>query len=220
LWSIVNLSETQKVNRIDPEYFQPKYERLISKIRSKDFQTLETFIKTHSTGFPFQSENYQEAGIPLIRINNIQKGYLDLSNSAYLSEKDYLLSPKDIAKSGDIVLSMSGSIGMTALIPKDIPKSIINQRILRITVQNIEKDYLVLLLNSMIGSYQLERIGTGGVQTNISYKDIKNILIPILSKPTQQKIAELVQKSHEARKKAKEFLEEAKHKVEELIENN
>ena len=36
---------------------------------------------------------------------------------------------------------------------------------------------------------------------------------------TQQQIAELVQKSHEARKKAKELLEEAKRKVEELIEN-
>ncbi|KKQ20542.1 MAG: Type I restriction modification DNA specificity domain protein [Candidatus Nomurabacteria bacterium GW2011_GWA1_37_20] len=219
LWNIVNLSEVKEVGRIDAEYFQPKYEKLISKIKSKNPQTLETFIRTHSTGFPFQSENYQETGIPLIRINNIQKGYLDLSNSAYLSEKDYLLSPKDIAKSGDIVLSMSGSIGMTALVPKDIPKSIINQRILRITPQNIEKDYLVLLLNSIVGSYQLERIGTGGLQTNISYKDIKNILIPVLSKPIQQKISKLIQKSHEARKKAKELLEEAKHKVEELIES-
>ena len=78
----------------------------------------------------------------------------------------------------------------------------------------------MLLLNSIIGSYQLERIGTGGVQTNISYKDIKNIIIPILPKPIQQKISELVKKSHESRKKVKELLEEAKRKVEELIENN
>ena len=78
----------------------------------------------------------------------------------------------------------------------------------------------MLLLNSIIGSYQLERIGTGGVQTNISYKDIKNILIPILPKPTQQKIAELVKQSHEARKKSKKLLEEAKQKVEDLIENS
>ena len=41
----------------------------------------------------------------------------------------------------------------------------------------------------------------------------------MLPRPIQQKIAELVQKSHEARKKAKELLEEAKRKVEELIEN-
>ena len=152
-----------------------------------------------------------------LRINNIKRGYLDLSDTAYLSEKDYLSSPKDTAKPGDIVLSMSGTIGMTAMIPSDIPKSSINQRILRFTSKNIEKEYLVLLLNSIVGSYQLERIGTGGVQTNISYKDIKNVLIPELHTSTQQKIADLVRKSYEARKKTKELLEEAKRKVELVI---
>ena len=93
-----------------------------------------------------------------------------------------------------------------------------NQRILKISSTGIDKDYLVLLLNSIVGRYQLERIGTGGVQTNISYKDIKNILIPELSSATQEKIADLARQSHEARKKAKELLGEAKRKVEELIE--
>lgn len=37
---------------------------------------------------------------------------------------------------------------------------------------------------------------------------------------TQQKIAEFVRQSHESRKKAKELLEEAKRKVEELIEKS
>ena len=220
LFSVVNLSDVKSSHRIDAEYFQKKYERLISKIRNHNSKTLENFVKEYSTGFPFKSENYQQQGVPLIRINNIRKGFIDLSDSAYLSEKDYLLSPKDTANSGDIVLSMSGTIGMTAIIPDDITKCSINQRILRITSKDIDKNYLALLLNSIIGSYQLVRIGTGGVQTNISYKDIKNILIPILPKSTQQKIADLVQKSHEARKKAKELLEQAKQKVEKLIEKN
>jgi type I restriction enzyme S subunit len=218
LFSIVNLSDVKKANRIDAEYFQSEYEKIITKIKHKKTVFLENFVKGYSTGFPFKSENYQEDGIPLIRINNIKKGFLDLSDTAYLSEKDYLLSPKDVARPGDIALSMSGTIGMSAVISADIQKSIINQRILRITPKDIDADYLTLLLNSIVGSYQLKRIGTGGVQTNISYKDIKDILIPELPKLTQQKIAELVKKSHEARKKAKELLEEAKQKVERLIE--
>jgi|SRR3989344_192392 len=219
LFSITNLSDVKNANRIDAEYFQSKYEKLISKIKNKNAKNLESFVKEYSTGFPFKSENYQEEGIPLIRINNIKKGFLDLNDAACLSEKDFALSPKDIAKPGDIVLSMSGTIGMSAVIPDDIRKSSINQRILRITPKNIDKDYLTLLLNSIIGSYQLQRIGTGGVQTNISYKDIKNILMPELPKNIQEKIADLVKKSHQSRKKAKELLEEAKQKVEKLIEN-
>lgn len=216
---IVNLSDVKSANRVDADYFQPKYEKLISKIELKGTNKLEDFVKDYSTGFPFKSEYYQEDGIPLIRINNIKKGFIDLSDTAYLSDRDHSLSPKDTAKPGDIVLSMSGTIGMSAVIPADVPKCSVNQRILRFTQKGIDNDYLTLVLNSIVGSYQLARIGTGGVQTNISYKDIQDILIPDLPKPTQQKIAGLVRKSYEAREKSKELLEKAKRKVEEMIEN-
>lgn len=215
---VVNYSDVISSNRMDPEYFQLKYGLLIKKLESKQTNSFASFVKDYSTGYTFKSDNYQEEGIPLIRINNIRKGFIDLTDTAYLSDNDYLLSPKDIAKPGDIVLSMSGTIGMSAVIPTDVPKCSVNQRILRFSSKNIDSDYLTLILNSIVGRYQLERIGTGGVQTNISYKDIQNILIPVLPKETQQKIAELVRKSHDARKKSKEFLEEAKIKVEEMIE--
>jgi len=51
-------------------------------------------------------------------------------------------------------------------------------------------------------------------------KQVKDLLVPILPRPTQDKIAKLVWESHEARKKAEELLGEAKRKVEELIESN
>ncbi len=216
LFFVVDSSKVK--DRIDADYFQPKYEQLIEKLKLFKVNKLEDYISNYSTGFTFKSENYQEEGIPLIRINNIKKGLIDLSDTAYLSEKDFSLSPKDEAKPGDIVLSMSGSIGLTAMIPPEIPKCSVNQRILKFTSKNINKEYLVLVLNSIIGNLQLERIGTGGVQTNISYNDIKNVLIPELETDTQQKIAELVEKSHEARKKSKGLLEEAKRKIEEMIE--
>jgi len=63
-----------------------------------------------------------------------------------------------------------------------------------------------------------EKWQSATAQQYIYPKDIKNFKIPLLPKPTQQKIADLVQKSYQARKKAKELLEEVKRKVEELIE--
>lgn len=216
---VVNSSDVALGNRVDSEYFQPKYEKLIEKLKSKQTNPFSSFVEDYSTGYTFKSDNYQEEGIPLIRINNIRKGFIDLTDTAYLSGKDYLLSPKDVAKPGDIVLSMSGTIGMSAVIPADVAKCSINQRILRFTPKDIDPDLLALILNSIVGSLQLGRIGTGGVQTNISYKDIQNILIPVLPAEIQKEIAELVRKSHEARKKSKELLEEAKRKVEEMIES-
>ena len=51
-------------------------------------------------------------------------------------------------------------------------------------------------------------------------KDIRDRLLNVrlMRDEKEVKIADLVSKSHEARKKSKELLEEAKRKVEEMIE--
>jgi len=65
---------------------------------------------------------------------------------------------------------------------------------------------------------QIERDAGGSVIVHWKPEQIKNLQVPILAKVTQQKIADLVRQSHEARKKVKELLERAKREVEDLIE--
>lgn len=208
--------------RLDAEYYQPKYEAITKAIKDykNGFSTLESFIKNYSTGFPYKSETYSETvGIPLIRINNISKGNLDLSNAVYIPFNDIDLSEKDIANENDILISMSGTIGNSCKIRKGI-KAVVNQRIMRFSPQNYNVDVLPLIINSIIGQSQLERIGTGGVQTNISATDIKEILIPIINPKEQEQISELVEESFRLKKESERLLEVAKRAVEMAIETD
>lgn len=207
--------------RLDAEYYQPKYEEIINAIKSNKtgFNKLETYIDNYSTGYPYKSESYTEEGISLIRINNIQKGELDLSNAAKVPFSDISLSPKDTANENDILISMSGTIGNSCKIPKGV-KALVNQRIMRITPKNFDFNVLPLVINSVIGKFQLERIGTGGVQTNISPNDIKEILVPIIEKGKEQKIATLIAESFSLKKQSEQLLETAKRAVEIAIELN
>lgn len=208
--------------RLDAEYYQLKYEEIEEKIKGYrlGYDTLDTFIKNYSTGYPYSSETYIEReGIPLIRINNINKGNLDLSNPVYIPQKDLYLSPNDIAKENDILISMSGTIGNSCKIPKGII-AVINQRIMRITPQNYNDDTLPIVINSIIGLYQLSRIGTGGVQTNISSNDIRKILIPKLCEDIQEKISNKIQESFKLKQESEHLLEVAKRAVEIAIEQN
>lgn len=219
--SVRQLSKSlHKSGRLDSEYYQSKYDLMETKI--KDYKggycKLQNLVLNYSSGFAFSSDDYLENGdLALIRINNIKNANLDMSNAVYLKKQCEKLSPKDKVKQGDILISMSGSIGLSCLIKENI-EAMTNQRILKISIKDFSGDVLVLLLNSIFCKLQFERIGTGGVQTNISSNDILNILIPKINPATQEKIALKIQKSFALRKKSKDLLETAKIKVEKAIE--
>lgn len=220
LWYVKNYSETVQANRFDAEYFQPMYEEVLGRIDKINNCKLADLVVNYSTGYPYQSENYVEEGVSLIRISNIKKGKLDLSNVAYLSNEYANISKKDQARKGDILISMSGTIGNSALIEDEIEMCCVNQRILAITTQNIDKQYLMLFLNSIAGELQINRIGAGGVQINISARDVLNLQIPLLPLQTQQQISQKVVESKENDKTSKTLLETAKKAVEMAIEEN
>ncbi len=82
----------------------------------------------------------------------------------------------------------------------------------------VMKEYLFVVSRSIVGKLQFEKPTTGTSYPTITDEDVENLIIPVLPKSTQQKIADLIQKSHEARSKAKQLSEKAKSKVENLIE--
>ena len=207
--------------RLDAEYYQPKYEVIENAVKSysNGYNTFNKLITNSSTGYTYKSDTYCDEGIPLIRINNISNGNLDLSNATNIPFKDFHLSEKDIALENDILISMSGTIGSSCKIPEGV-KAVVNQRIMRISPKNINPDILPLIINSVIGQYQLARVGTGGVQTNISANDIKEILIPNYDLNKQQQIAELVEQSFKLKKQSEQLLVVAKTAVEMAIEQN
>lgn len=207
--------------RLDAEYYQPKYDEIEEHIKRyiSGYNTLDKYIFSYSTGYPYKSESYCNEGIPLIRITNINKGYLNIENATKIPLKDKFISEKDIAKENDILISMSGTIGNSCKIEKGI-KALVNQRIMKITSQDYNPDVLTLMINSILVSYQLNRIGTGGVQTNISSKDILNVIIPTLLKEKQEEISKKIKESFALKEKSKQLLEIAKLGVEKAIEEN
>jgi len=65
---------------------------------------------------------------------------------------------------------------------------------------------------------QIERDAGGSVIAHWKPEQIKKMEIPILPKPIQMKIADLVIQSHQARKKTNNLLEKAKREGERFVE--
>jgi restriction endonuclease S subunit len=85
---------------------------------------------------------------------------------------------------------------------------------------SVRKEYLYTVLRSIVGKLQMERPTTGTSYPTINDKDVASINIPILSDSIQEKIVCLVQQSFSARKKARDLLEKAISKVEEIVDQS
>lgn len=217
----VNFSNLKSVHRADAEYFQPKYEKieekLINDFNAKKIKQLD-FIKV-TTGQYSETYTTQADGKPYIRGTDLLQGTVMLDNLVYIDPK--LQNPSKKAKDGDVIVTRVGTIGISARLPKEVEGGTISDNLIRLRFsEEILNSYYVSLFFNTIGSQLMIRESRGSVQARLNQETLKEIILPILPKPIQQKIADLVHQSHEARKNAKELLEEAKQMVEELIEGD
>lgn len=215
---VVNFSDIKVASRMDAEYFQPKYQKLIEKIKRQNTKTLGELVSMKK-GFEPGSEAYQENGKLFIRVSSVSKLGIEEKEQKYLSGELYQKLRKDYEpKLGDILLTKDATPGIAYVIKEPL-EGIISGGILDLKVKdNIESEYLALCISSIVGQWQAQRDAGGSVISHWKPEQIKNLVIPILPAKIQKEITELVKKSHEARKKSKELLEQAKRKVEEMIE--
>lgn len=140
-------------------------------------------------GFAFKSENYVDSGIRVIRIANVQKGYIEDNTPAF-----YPLSTSGLDKymleSGDLLMSLTGNVGRVALLDKEFLPAALNQRVacLRLKSNFINKKYLFHILNSNFFEQECIRSSKGVAQKNMSTEWLKGYEIPLYSAKEQKKI--------------------------------
>jgi restriction endonuclease S subunit len=208
-------------DRLDPEYYQPKFyevEKILSKYR--DRITLGD-ISTPPKYGTSEDLYYVEKGVPLLRVTDIDRFYtIDPSQGKFISYEDAERLRNYQVQEGDIIISRTGTLGSAVLIDQNLSGSAYGSYFIKVTPKHprLSPQFIAFFLNSRLGKLQSEKWASGGIQTNLTIEAIKSLVVPILSKPTQKKITDLVRQSHEAREKAKELIDRAKREVETSIE--
>lgn len=217
LYHIMQLSEIKKANRIDAEYFQEKYEKLELRIKNYESYTLEEVIENIPAKFnPAKQPDKSFKYVELSNINvsiGIVDGFLEVLGKNAPSRAKRVLEEDDI-----IVSSVEGSLEKAALVRKEQKDFLASTGFFQFRSEEILPEVLLVLAKSIVFQWQLEKRCAGTILTAVPKESINDILVPLLPKPIQRKIANLVRQSHQARKKARELLAEAKQKVEDMIE--
>ena len=218
LFYTTTLKEVKDNNRMDTEYYMSKYEKLMEHIFNFNYNLLGKLAK-FKKGVETGSDKYFKTGKPFIRVSNLSKFEIINNNQKYLEKNLYMQLKKSYEpKKGEILLSKDATPGV-AYVLKEFIEGIISSGILRLEIaSSIKKEYLALIINSQIGQMQMKRDSGGSIINHWKIEEIKNLKVPLLADNTQEKIENLCNESFSKRKQAKQLLEQAKHKVEEMIE--
>ena len=144
-------------------------------------------------GNAFQSSDFKEKGIPIVRISNIQNNLVDLSSAVYCEETKHF--ENFLISNGDILLAMSGATTGKIGRYRYPFKSYLNQRVgkFQIIKNNlIDYDFLNHLVNSNTFTKNTMIDAIGGAQPNISSAQVEGVFYVIPPLPEQKKIATIL----------------------------
>lgn len=210
--------------RLDAEYYQKKYEEVVSHIKAQKYDSLSNLVTIKKSIEP-GSDAYSDEGLPFMRVSDFNK--LGLSepdkklSSAFCLDNAALIK-KLKPKKETILFSKDGSVGTAYMLRKDADL-ITSGAILHLTVKNnkeIIPEYLTLALNSKLVQMQAERDAGGSIILHWRIGEIENVVVPIIDYSEQEKIAELVEESFRLKKQSEQLLETAKRAVEIAIEQD
>ena len=142
-------------------------------------------------GYAFKSEKYVNSGIRIIRIANVQKGYIEDSAPVFypLDNNEY---KKYELTEGDLLLSLTGNVGRVALLQKEFLPAALNQRVACLRIKDettLNKSFLFNFLNSDYFENKCIESAKGVAQKNMSTEWLKDYEMPLFSMETQKKIS-------------------------------
>lgn len=160
----------------------------------------EKICKSISRGSQIKSSKFDElattekTGYHYLMLQNIQDGFID-DELPSLKELDEKLDRYCI-KNNDLILSKIGQPFKVALAKVDCGEKILangNLYFIELDTELVNPIYVKVFLESEVGIASLKKLARGTVMKTISIRDLNSLIIPMLTKEEQDKIAEKYQ---------------------------
>ena len=139
--------------------------------------TIGDYAKLKS-GFAFKNSWWQNDGIPVIKIQNISSGNLNLEQCSFVSEDKYNIAENFRVNGVDLLITLTGSLGKFTIVPKLDKDALVNQRVGKFFLgeEPVKKlPFLYGILNEL--KDLIVSLANGSVQQNISPNDVENVKI-------------------------------------------
>lgn len=215
-YSVVNYKtvlEDNELFRIDADFFRADYLNSENKIKKHKWDYLGELSKQIINFGAYSLTNqitYLEEGVPFLNVGDIKDNDIDVENAKKIDEKlSREVLKKSLCKESQVLLTIAGTIGNTA-VAYNLPKNTnSNQAIANITLKDLSPFYLSVYLNCNFGKQQTSRLTISSVQPNLLLTQVKKIKVFVPSVSFQKLIENLYKQTYKIKEESKSLYSQA-----------
>jgi len=129
-------------------------------------------------------------GVPYIRPSEIENGQIILSDIRHTTSEIAAQYSRASVKHGDLILTIVGTIGAVAIVPRELTGGNITQSSCRVRAdpRHIERDFLLKALRSSCVVDQINRMKLGTAVPRLNIAHVRAIAIPLPPLAEQHRI--------------------------------
>ena len=172
------------------EFYRDKLLTPKAEIKTVELGEVCTFVRGPFGG-ALKKELFQPHGYAVYEQQHAI--YQNLDFRYFIDQKKFDKLKRFSIKPGDMIVSCSGTIGKTFVIPEDAPAGVINQALLKLTPHDeVNVFYLQYFFENTI-SKELNGVARGGAIKNVpSVGELKAIKIPVPSLDVQERLVQVL----------------------------
>lgn len=215
---VKNYSEIKQAERIDAEYYQPKYDEIIKA--TKDYSGGHDILGNLVSLKAEDCEPNPKQEYKYIELANIA-GNGEITGCMIEEGQSLPTRARRKVLTGDVIVSsIEGSLQSIALIQEEYNQALCSTGFHVINSKVFNSETLLVLLKSVVGQMQLKKGCNGTILTAINKYEFEKIVLPKITEEVQTQIQEKVVESFDLREQSKYLLACAKQAVEMAIEQD
>ncbi|MDD2467182.1 MAG: restriction endonuclease subunit S [Desulfobulbus sp.] len=210
-------SELELSHRTDAQHYQPRFTQLLEHLAMFPTKRIREIRRYNRRGI--QPIYVDDGSHAVVNSQHLGPKHINYDGLQKTTEHIFNASPEAHIQPDDLLIYTTGAyIGRTNVYLDDAPAFASNHvNILRLS-PDVDHAYMSMVFQSIIGQFQTQKHARGSAQAELYPADIDKFVVPLLPPDKQQEIGNLVRESLTKQRESAQLLDQAKSRVEHLIE--
>lgn len=214
----VQLRDLRRLSlKLYDEFFEASLGKLLEKTETKP--TSLSDLCTKITDGVHLTPTYVDAGVPFLRVTDIQDDEIDWNSVKKIPPKEYeQISRRVKAELGDVLYSKNGTIGIAKEVTWSQPFAhFVSLALLKPVKDKLHPTFLAAWLNTPEALRQATAHSKTGTVTNLHLNEIEQMVVPLPSLSDQLRVVDFINQSRLLRATYIEAIRQADHLFQTLL---